>query len=135
MDEPTDVLTARETEVLFKLIRRLSAQGVTVVYISHKLGEVAEIADRTSVLRDGRLITTQKTSELTQDEMANLMVGRELSDMYPPKRTSGTDVVFTAQNVSVPGWAENVSLSSGAVRCWALPDSSGRVEPSCSRAF
>ena len=130
MDEPTDVLTARETEVLFKLIRRLSTQGVTVVYISHKLGEVAEIADRVSVLRDGRLITTQKTSELTQDEMANLMVGRELSDMYPPKRTPGTEVVFTAQNVSVPGWAENISfeLRRGEVLGFAGLVGAGRTE-------
>ena len=130
MDEPTDVLTGRETAVLFKLIRRLSAQGVTVVYISHKLGEVAEIADRTSVLRDGRLVTTQKTSELTQDEMANLMVGRELSDMYPPKRTPGTDVVFTAKNVSVPGWAENISfeLRRGEVLGFAGLVGAGRTE-------
>ena len=130
MDEPTDVLTGRETAVLFKLIRRLSAQGVTVVYISHKLGEVAEIADRTSVLRDGRLVTTQKTSELTQDEMANLMVGRELSDMYPPKRTPGTEVVFTAQNVSVPGWAENISfeLRRGEVLGFAGLVGAGRTE-------
>ena len=130
MDEPTDVLTGRETAVLFRLIRRLSAQGVTVVYISHKLGEVAEIADRTSVLRDGRLVTTQKTSELTQDEMANLMVGRELSDMYPPKRKPGTDVVFTAQNVSVPGWAENISfeLRHGEVLGFAGLVGAGRTE-------
>ena len=130
MDEPTDVLTGRETAVLFKLIRRLSAQGVTVVYISHKLGEVAEIADRVSILRDGRLVTTQKTSELTQDEMANLMVGRELSDMYPPKRTPGTEVVFTAQNVSVPGWAENISfeLKRGEVLGFAGLVGAGRTE-------
>ena len=130
MDEPTDVLTGRETAVLFKLIRRLSAQGVTVVYISHKLGEVAEIADRVSILRDGRLITTQKTSELTQNEMANLMVGRELSDMYPPKRTPGTEAVFTAQNVSVPGWAENISfeLKRGEVLGFAGLVGAGRTE-------
>ena len=110
MDEPTDVLTGRETEVLFALIRRLTSQGVAVAYISHKLGEVAAIADVVSVLRDGKRITTQPTRELTQDEMATLMVGRELSDMYPPKRAPGTEVVFAAENVSVHGWAENVSF-------------------------
>ena len=130
MDEPTDVLTGRETEVLFGLIRRLKTQGVAIVYISHKLEEIKAIADRVSILRDGKLITTQPTTELSQDEMANLMVGRELSDMYPPKRTPGTEVVFTAQNVSVPGWAENISfeLKRGEVLGFAGLVGAGRTE-------
>ncbi len=130
MDEPTDVLTGRETAVLFKLIRRLKAQGVTVVYISHKLGEVAEIADRVSILRDGRLVTTQSAAELTQDEMASLMVGRELSDMHPPKRTPSTEVVFAAEDILVPGWAEHVSfeLRRGEVLGFAGLVGAGRTE-------
>lgn len=130
MDEPTDVLTGKETEVLFRLIRRLKAQGVTVVYISHKLEEVAEISDRVSILRDGELITTQPTRELSQDEMANLMVGRELSDMYPPKRAVGDEVVFGARGVTVPGWAESVSfeLRRGEVLGFAGLVGSGRTE-------
>lgn len=130
MDEPTDVLTGKETEVLFKLIRRLKSQGVTVVYISHKLEEIAEISDRVSILRDGKLITTQPTAELTQDEMANLMVGRELSDMYPDKRTPGTEVVFSADNFTVPGWAENISfeLRRGEVLGFAGLVGAGRTE-------
>ena len=130
MDEPTDVLTGRETAVLFKLIRRLSAQGVSVIYISHKLGEITQIADRVSILRDGQLITTQKTSDLTQDEMASLMVGRELSDMYPPKHTPSSEVVFAAENVSVPGWAENISfeLRRGEILGFAGLVGAGRTE-------
>lgn len=130
MDEPTDVLTGKETEILFKLIRRLTSQGVTVVYISHKLEEVAEISDRVSILRDGKLITTRPTPEITQDELANLMVGRELSDMYPPKRTPGSEVVFVAEDVSVPGWAEGVSfeLRRGEVLGFAGLVGAGRTE-------
>lgn len=130
MDEPTDVLTGKETEVLFALIRRLKAQGVAVAYISHKLDEVAAISDVVSVLRDGKLITTQPTRELTQDEMANLMVGRELSDMYPPKRTPGDEVVFAAENVTVPGWAEDISfeLRRGEVLGFAGLVGAGRTE-------
>ena len=130
MDEPTDVLTGRETEVLFGLIRRLKARGVAVVYISHKLEEISAIADRVSILRDGKLITTRPTHELTQDEMANLMVGRELSDMYPPKGAPGTEVVFNAQHVSVPGWAEDVSfeLHRGEVLGFAGLVGAGRTE-------
>lgn len=130
MDEPTDVLTGKETEVLFKLIRRLKAQGVTIVYISHKLEEVAEISDRVSILRDGKLITTQATSELSQEEMANKMVGRELSDMYPDKRPVSGEVVFSAQNITVPGWADDVSfdLRRGEVLGFAGLVGAGRTE-------
>ena len=130
MDEPTDVLTGKETEVLFALIRRLTSRGVTVAYISHKLEEVAAISDRVSVLRDGELVTTQPTRELSQEQMATLMVGRELSDMYPPKRTPGEEVVFAAQGVSVPGWARGISfaLRRGEVLGFAGLVGAGRTE-------
>ncbi|ADI13832.1 sugar ABC transporter ATP-binding protein [Truepera radiovictrix] len=131
MDEPTDVLTGKETAVLFRLIRRLKAQGVTVVYITHKLAEVAEIADRVSVLRDGKLVTTAPAAALTQDEMASLMVGRELSDMYPPKRPPArAEVVFAAKDVSVPGWARGVTfeLRRGEVLGFAGLVGAGRTE-------
>ena len=131
MDEPTDVLTGRETEVLFDLIRRLQKNGVTVVYISHKLGEVSAVADRVTVLRDGHLITTKPSSELSQDEMASLMVGRELSDMYPPKRPVETEeVVFSAKNVTVPGHVESASfeLRRGEILGFAGLVGAGRTE-------
>src|SRR5690554_377407 len=85
MDEPTDVLTGRETEVLFDLVRRLVADGVAILYVSHKLEEVKAIADRVTILRDGDKIGTYEISELTPEEMARRMVGRDLADMYPPK--------------------------------------------------
>ena len=134
MDEPTDVLTGRETEVLFDLIRRLQENGVTVVYISHKLGEVSAVADRVTVLRDGHLITTKPSSRLSQDEMASLMVGRELSDMYPPKRPltdeAAEEVVFSAKNVTVPGHVENASfeLRRGEILGFAGLVGAGRTE-------
>ena len=130
MDEPTDVLTGTETQVLFALIRRLQASGVTVVYISHKLGEVETIADRITVLRDGQLVGTYAASDLSQDEMANLMVGRELTDMFPAKEEPGSDVVFAAEGVSVPGWAEDISfeLRRGEVLGLAGLVGAGRTE-------
>ncbi len=130
MDEPTDVLTGKETEVLFALIRRLTSRGVTVAYISHKLEEVAAISDRVSVLRDGKLVTTQPTRELSQERMATLMVGRELSDMYPVKRTPGEEVVFAARGVNVPGWARGISfeLRRGEVLGFAGLVGAGRTE-------
>src|SRR5690606_41028062 len=75
MDEPTDVLTGRETEVLFDLVKRLVADGVAILYVSHKLEEVKAIADRVTILRDGHKIGTYDAAELTPVEMAKRMVG------------------------------------------------------------
>lgn len=130
MDEPTAVLTASETAILFKLIRQLKADGVTVLYISHKLSEVKALADRVTVLRDGRHITTEPADALSEHDMANLMVGRELSDMYPPKGEVGSDVVLAAENVSVPGWVRGASfeLYRGEVLGFAGLVGAGRTE-------
>lgn len=131
MDEPTAVLTPSETEVLFKLIRKLQAQGVTVIYISHKLDEVKAIADRVTVLRDGQLITTQDASELSQDQMASLMVGRELKDMYPDKgEVSESEVVLEAEHITVPGWVHDASfeLRKGEILGFAGLIGAGRTE-------
>lgn len=131
LDEPTAVLTGSETAVLFKLIRRLKSQGVSIIYISHKLDEVKEISDRITVLRDGRLITVRDTADVTPDEMANLMVGRELVDMYPPKNQNINDeVVFAVEGVSVPKFCENCSfeLRRGEVLGFAGLVGSGRTE-------
>ncbi len=85
MDEPTAVLSARETRSLFSLIRRLSANGSTVIYISHLLPEVLSLCHRISVLRDGKLVTTVLPKESTEASLASLMVGRELADVFPRK--------------------------------------------------
>ena len=85
MDEPTAVLTARESRVLFRQIERLKAQGVAILYTSHKLEEVKAIADVVTVLRDGRHVVTAPVGELTVDDMARHMVGRDISDLFPAK--------------------------------------------------
>ena len=82
LDEPTATLTPKETERLFEVIGRLHANGATLIYISHKLDEVERITDEIVVMRDGRLVTRQNTRQVTQRQMANLMVGRELSDLF-----------------------------------------------------
>ena len=78
MDEPTATLTPTETERLFSLIAQLKAQGVTIIYISHKLDEVERITDEIVVMRDGTFIAQQATSETSRQQMANLMVGRDV---------------------------------------------------------
>jgi ABC-type sugar transport system ATPase subunit len=113
MDEPTDVLTGRETEVLFELVRRLTADGVAILYVSHKLDEIKVIADRVTILRDGDKIGTFDVTDLTPADMARRMVGRDLSDMYPERRGVADDasVALSLERVTVPGYAEDVTLS------------------------
>lgn len=131
MDEPTAALTSRDVERLFRLIRKLTASGVGIVYISHKLDEVKAIADRVTVLRDGEWVTTQPAPWLTLDEMAVLMVGRPLTDLFPPKRPpSHSDVVLEVERVTVPGFAYDCSftLRRGEILGFAGLVGAGRTE-------
>jgi ribose transport system ATP-binding protein len=105
MDEPTATLTPGETERLFALMAQLKADGVTLVYISHKLDEVERVTDEVIVMRDGRFVTRQPTASLTRHAMANLMVGRELSDLFPPKDPPPAAPLLKVRGFSVPGWA------------------------------
>ncbi len=82
LDEPTSSLAASETEMLFRNIRWLKAEGMSVIYISHHLSEVFELADRVTVLRDGKLVETCAITDVTEDDLVRKMVGRELTDMY-----------------------------------------------------
>jgi ribose transport system ATP-binding protein len=111
-DEPTAVLTPIEAESLFQIIRRLRAQGVAVLYISHRLNEVKAISDRVTVLRDGRLVTTEDIEGLEPLEMARLMVGRDMSKLYPRKPETASDQnILAVRNMVVPGYVENASFS------------------------
>ncbi|WP_395317644.1 sugar ABC transporter ATP-binding protein [Variovorax sp. UC74_104] len=111
MDEPTATLTPGETERLFKLIAQLRADGVTIVYISHKLDEVERVTDDVIVMRDGRFVARAPTAEVTRQQMANLMVGRELADLYPPRDpVTASAPAMRVQGFSVPGWAQDASF-------------------------
>ena len=112
MDEPTATLTPSECERLFSLIERLRRDGVTIIYISHKLDEVARVTDEVIVLRDGRFVARAATAGTSQQRMANLMVGRELADMYPPKRPApaAATPLMAVSGFSVPGWAQDVAF-------------------------
>ena len=101
MDEPTASLAQSEVELLFRIIKRLKDEGVTVVYISHRLDEVFEISDRISVLRDGQYISTVNTSETSRQELISLMVGRELGASHPPRANKPSDeVVLEVEGLS-----------------------------------
>lgn len=130
MDEPTAVLSVGETETLFEQIRRLTARGVAVIFISHKLDEIMALAQRVTVLRDGQLIATVGTENLTPDSIAQMMVGRELSNLYPPKHEPDVDapVVLSVRGLAAPG-IRNISfdLRRGEILGFAGLIGSGRT--------
>jgi len=131
MDEPTATLTPAETERLFALIAQLKADGVTIVYISHKLDEVERVTDDVVVMRDGRFVTRAETRELTRRRMASLMVGRELADLYPPKDPRpAAPPLLRVEGLTVPGWAHGVSfeVAPGEILGFAGLVGAGRTE-------
>lgn len=132
MDEPTAVLSARETKALFSLIRRLAAGGVSVVYISHLLPEVISLCSRVSVLRDGRLVTTIDARGTSESMLASLMVGREVSDVFPAKRLVAPDSpkALELDSVSVGSQVRDATLAirSGEIVGLAGLVGSGRTE-------
>ena len=92
MDEPTSSLTETEVEYLFGIIRDLKRKGIAIIYISHKMDEILRIADSVSIMRDGKMIGTWPTNELTVDAIISRMVGRELSEYFPPKTNTPGEV-------------------------------------------
>ncbi len=131
MDEPTATLTPGETERLFALIAQLKADGVTVVYISHKLDEIERVTDDVVVMRDGRFVAREPTSALTRRQMANLMVGRELSDLYPDKDPAPRAApLLRVRGLTVPGWARDVDfdVAPGEILGFAGLVGAGRTE-------
>ncbi len=132
MDEPTATLTPGETERLFALVAQLKADGVTILYISHKLDEVERVTDEVVVMRDGRFVARETTTKLTRQQMAQLMVGRELSDLFPPKEAprEGVAPLLQARGLSVPGWAQDISFEvrPGEILGFAGLVGAGRTE-------
>jgi len=114
MDEPTSSLTLSETTRLLQVVKDLRAQGVSVIYISHRLGEVTEIADRVVVLRDGANAGTLQRDEITHHRMVTLMVGRALQHVHEPKETSLYPNYFIVENLRTKRYADNaVSFGVG----------------------
>jgi ribose transport system ATP-binding protein len=130
MDEPTTVLTLNEIEILFDLMRNLKESGVTIIYISHKLKEVKEICDRVMVLRDGKMISTSRTDEADEEEMARMMVGRELSQVFPEKVSPSEEIVFEVEGLTSHGLLEDISfgLRKGEILGFAGLVGAGRTE-------
>lgn len=130
MDEPTTVLTNQEIGILFKLIDKLKQRGVTIIFISHKLKEVKQLCDRLIVLRDGQLVSIDEVSHIDEQDMARKMVGRELSQVFPPRSTAIQDVALTVDHLSIKNQLHNISFSvnKGEVLGFSGLIGSGRTE-------
>lgn len=134
MDEPTSVLTSKETEILFELINKFKEEGMAIVYISHRLEEVITISDRITVLRDGELITTMDNSDknVSKDEIVAHMIGRNIEDYYPDRSADkiNDDVVLEVKNLTAKGVFDNVSFNvrKGEILGFAGLVGAGRTE-------
>ena len=132
MDEPTSALTTKEIEKLFEIIRGLKAQGITVIYISHKLDEVFAICDTVTVLRDGHIIDTKNVRDTNHPEIISKMVGRPVEMSYPRRAVAIRDdeTVLEARGVACAGFVKDVSFSlkKGEILGIAGLVGSGRTE-------
>ncbi len=133
MDEPTAVLNGPEVAALFEQIRRLKREGVSVIYISHRLGEVLGNCDRITVLRDGRVVTTLgegRVKHTSEGELASLMVGRAMGDYFPQRTEAGAEAALSVAEVSVPGRVDSVSFDvrRGEILGFAGLIGAGRTE-------
>lgn len=129
MDEPTAPLAAAEVELLFSIIAKLKAKGVTVIYISHRMDEVFQITERITVLRDGRYVSTLRTADTNRQQLVNLMVGRELNENFPTRKTPVGEIILEAKNLTGNS-VENISfrLRKGEILGFAGLVGSGRSE-------
>ncbi len=110
MDEPTAALTDREIETLFTVINKLRKEGVSFVYISHRMEEIFSICDAITILRDGEYVGKRSIPETSFDEVVSMMVGRSIGERYPERNSQIGDVIFEMRNGTKKGKFENVSF-------------------------
>lgn len=130
LDEPTSSLSSAETENLFRLIRDLKDKGVGMIYISHRLEEVKEIADEISVLRDGEYVGGGPAQDMSQEEIVSMMVGREMKTLFPEPRETFGNLVLETRDLCREGILRNLSLQlrQGEILALAGLVGSGRSE-------
>ena len=131
MDEPTSSLTLTETGRLLAITRDLRSQGVTIVYISHRMSEIREIADRVVVLRDGKNAGQLSRAEISHDRMVSMMVGRDLEQLYAPAENRESPVCFEVSDLRTkryPDCSVSFILSQGEILCFAGLVGAGRSE-------
>ncbi len=133
-DEPTSSLTEVETETLFRLIKELKAQGISILYISHRMVEVFKLCERITVIRDGFFVDTLDTDKTNFEEIVNKMVGRIITNFYPPKSEKVGDVIFEVKGLEYKGVFKdiNFNLREGEILGLSGLVGAGRTEVACS---
>jgi len=124
MDEPTSSLTLNEVADLFRLVRRLRDEGTAVVFISHRLEELFELADRVTVMRDGLYVDTCSIKDVSRDDLIRLMVGRTITNLFPKQDVKAGDVILKVENLERAGSFRNVSFE---LRCGEILGMAGLV--------
>jgi ribose transport system ATP-binding protein len=110
LDEPTTFLPRDDVEILFDAVRRVVSRGFSAIFVSHRIEEIKQLTDRVSVLRDGVRVATRRTSDISENELVELILGQPLSELYPPRLTVGTDLLFSVGNLTGRS-IRNLSLS------------------------
>jgi ABC-type sugar transport system ATPase subunit len=130
MDEPTATLAEKEIEELFEVIRDLTSRGIAILYISHRLDEIFRIADRVTVMRDGKVVHTASASELDEEELVSLMVGREVGNLYPKPEAKIGEVLLRIEGITRSGVLEDCSFEvrAGEILGFAGLVGAGRTE-------
>jgi inositol transport system ATP-binding protein len=130
MDEPTSAITEKEVQHLFKIIRSLTKKGVSIIYISHKMDEIFDISDEVTVFRDGQYVDTASTKDINYEQLIQMMVGRELTHMFPKEEAEIKDVILEVKNFSKQGQFKNINfeLRRGEILGLAGLMGAGRTE-------
>ena len=129
MDEPTSAITSEEVKILFKVVNRLKSLGVGIIFITHKMNEVYEIADRITVMRDGNYVDTCPAAGCSEAQLISMMVGREIKDLFPKSNTPDEEEVFRAEGISGERFKDiSFSVKKGEILGIAGLMGAGRTE-------
>ena len=130
MDEPTSAITETECEHLFRIVNGLKNEGVSFIFITHKIDEIFKVADEITIMRDGKYITTEKIEDITKEKAISLMVGREINQLFPKEEVEIGDVVLSVENLTSKGVFRDISfdLRKGEILGLAGLMGAGRTE-------
>jgi ABC-type sugar transport system ATPase subunit len=130
MDEPTSSLTDKETDILFNIIRALRSQGVSIIFITHRLREIFEIADEIAIMRDGEMVAVKKAGETNENDVISDMVGRSIDDIFYKEKASIGDVILEIKGLSTRSFLKDISfiLRKGEILGFAGLVGAGRSE-------
>ncbi|SHH72864.1 monosaccharide ABC transporter ATP-binding protein, CUT2 family (TC 3.A.1.2.-) [Sporobacter termitidis DSM 10068] len=135
LDEPTAVMTNKEVEQLFRLLLKLKEQGVSIIYVSHRLDEIFRICDRITVLKDGQYVTTVDKEAIDKNGLVSLMIGRDLSSFFPPRVPDIGEVVLTAEHIRAGTAVRDISFSVREGEILGLSGLVGAGRTECIRAI